>query len=261
MNETRCMNFYSAVIRKLSGSGIPFLIGGACAFGRYTGIFRDTKDLDIFVKAEDCANVLALFSEEGYETELYFSHWIGKIRQDEYFVDVIFSSGNGLCRVDDDWFRYSRPADYMGTPVRLCPPEEMIWQKGFIQERHRYDGADIMHLIRSCAATINWSRLIDRFGAHWRVLFSHLILFGFVYPSERDMIPFSVLQTLSEKIRMENEELRPKDKVCQGTLLSLKEYLFDIQECGYEDARLSPRGFMSQDQIDQVIKVFLKEAC
>jgi hypothetical protein len=38
-------------------------------------------------------------------------------------------------------------------------------------------------------------------------------------------------------------------KVCQGTLLSRAQYLVDIDEWGYEDARLAPRGAMTQDQV------------
>ena len=38
-------------------------------------------------------------------------------------------------------------------------------------------------------------------------------------------------------------------KLCQGTLLSRAQYLVDIDEWGYEDARLHPRGAMTEDQI------------
>ena len=41
--------------------------------------------------------------------------------------------------------------------------------------------------------------LIDRFGAHWRVLLSHLVLFGFIYPSERSRVPARVLEELTER--------------------------------------------------------------
>jgi hypothetical protein len=44
--------------------------------------------------------------------------------------------------VDDLWFAHATPGDVLGIPVRLCPPEEMIWSKAFIMERERYDGAD-----------------------------------------------------------------------------------------------------------------------
>ena len=32
----------------LDAAGIPFLVGGAYAYCQYTGIYRDTKDLDLF---------------------------------------------------------------------------------------------------------------------------------------------------------------------------------------------------------------------
>ena len=38
-------------------------------------------------------------------------------------------------------------------------------------------------------------------------------------------------------------------KVCQGTLLSRAQYLVDIDEWGYEDARLKPRGAMTEEQL------------
>src|SRR3954447_10270967 len=42
--------FYKKVLESLQTSNIEFLVGGAFAFVRYTGIDRDTKDLDLFVR-------------------------------------------------------------------------------------------------------------------------------------------------------------------------------------------------------------------
>jgi hypothetical protein len=53
----------------------------------------------------------------------------------------------------------------------------LIWQKAYVMERERFDGADIVHLLASCAPGIDWKRLMERFGPDWRVLMSHLILF------------------------------------------------------------------------------------
>ena len=47
----------------------------------------------------------------------------------------------------DHWFQESHPAEIYGVPVQLTPPTEMIWSKALLQNRHRYDGADIAHLI------------------------------------------------------------------------------------------------------------------
>ena len=58
---------------------------------------------------------------------------------------MIFSSGNGVATVDDEWFAHAPEGEVLGLPVRLVPAEEMIWSKAFIMERERFDGADIMH--------------------------------------------------------------------------------------------------------------------
>src|SRR5258708_27357323 len=89
---------------------------------------------------------MAILNASGCVSELTFPHWIGKATCAHALVDVIFSSGNGVSLVDDDWFRYSTMGHVFEVPVRLCPPEEVIWSKAFVTERERYDGADIMHV-------------------------------------------------------------------------------------------------------------------
>ena len=41
----------------------------------------------------------------------------------------------------------------------------------------------------------------------------------------------------------------PTDKVCNGTLLSWQEYLIDLSDGGFRDARLAPEGPMTASQI------------
>src|SRR5205809_446266 len=40
-------------IKVLQEAEIPMLVGGAYAYAQYTGIFRDTKDLDLFLRKEE----------------------------------------------------------------------------------------------------------------------------------------------------------------------------------------------------------------
>jgi hypothetical protein len=240
--------FYRRAIRTLREARLPFLIGGAYALAFYTGIVRYTKDLDVFVRPEDARRTLDLLAEVGCRTELTYPHWLGKAYQGADFVDVIFSSGNGVVRVDDAWFMHAPTGEVLGEPVRLCPGEEMIWSKSYILERERYDGADINHLLWALGADLDWPRLLERFGAHWRVLLSHLVLFGFAYPGERTRVPDWVMQDLLRRLE-EEQHTPPERRVCQGTLLSREQYLIDVQEWGYEDARLAPRGPMTAADI------------
>lgn len=241
--------FYQKGLRALNESHVPFLIGGAYAFECYTQIARHTKDLDIFARPQDCTRVLQVLATAGYQTDLTFPHWLGKAFYGENFIDVIFSSGNGVCTVDDEWFAYAIEKPVLEVPARLCPAEEMIWSKAFVEERERYDGADIAHILRARCAQLDWARLLHRFDAHWRVLLSHLVLFGFVYPVERSQIPHWVMQELLGRLQQEFSNTPPAEQVCQGTLLSREQYLIDIMHWGYRDARLFPSGPMTPEDI------------
>ena len=251
----RAREVYKGALEALALAGVPFLLGGAYAFRHYTGIERDTKDLDLFVAPRDTPRLLGVLADFGLDTELTFHHWLGKaVSRDGVVIDVIFGSGNGICRVDADWFRFAVPYTFLGLPVRLIPCEEMIWSKGFILERNRYDGADVAHLLRAQASTLNWPRLLARFGENWRVLLSHLVLFGFIYPGERDKIPADVTVKLLERLASDRSE--PAESVCRGTLLSYGQYAVDISAWGYADARRPPWGKMSQQEIDQWTAAF-----
>jgi hypothetical protein len=124
----------------------------------------------------------------------------------------------------------------------------MIWMKGYIMERERYDGADVAHLLRSCADAIDWSHLLARFGRDWRVLLSHLVLFGFIYPGDRHRVPPATINQLIYRLRM--EQFTPAtEHVCRGTLLSRAQYLTDLRG-GLRDARLDRRAQISKEEIE-----------
>lgn len=240
-------DFYIDALKKLLDTGIPFLVGGAFAFSHYAHVPRDTKDIDIFVKPDDCSRVLDAFAALGYETFVPFPHWLGKIHRGEHFMDIIFSSGNGVARVDDLWFDHAPKVNVLGLIVRLSPVEEMLWSKAFILERERYDGADVAHLLRETGPSLDWPRLLMRFGDHWRVLLSHLILFGFIYPDKRQNIPAWVMEELLRRLGVSRPNLL--NDVCYGTLLSREQYLHDLDRLKYHDGRQEPHGSMTEEQI------------
>ena len=240
---------YRRALEMLNRSAVPYMVGGTYAFQYYAGISRTTKDFDIFVRPRDVQRVLETLTRTGFKTEIAFTHWLAKAHHGDKFIDVIYSSGNGVAEVDDDWFAHAVSEEVLGVPVKLCPPEEMIWSKAFIMERERYDGADVAHLFRHCSGLLNWERLLSRFNGHWRVLLSHFVLFGFVYPGERALIPAAVMKDLMNRLMAELEVPTRDSKVCQGTLLSRGQYLVDTDEWGYEDARMTPRGSMTDEQI------------
>ncbi len=240
-------DFYIDALKKLQATGIPFLVGGAFAFSHYAHVPRDTKDIDVFVKQEDCPRVLEAFRRMGYSTEMPFPHWLGKIHAGEHFMDIIFNSGNGIARVDDLWFDHAPRTNVLGVIVRLSPVEEMIWSKAFIQERERFDGADIMHILRARAEQLDWARVMERYADRWQLLFTYLAFFTFVYPGEAHRLPARVLDELTARFTA-LRTAPAEDRVCRGTLVSRAQYLIDIGQYGYADARLAPRGGMSAEE-------------
>src|SRR6266568_4318896 len=215
-------DFYCHTLTIFERAGLEALVGGAYAFGRYTGIERHTKDLDIFVRPRDFTKTLKALKQAGYATDIPFPHWLGKAHCGEYFVDVIHSSGNGVAVVDDEWFEHAPRDAIFDLPVSLCPREEMIWSKAFIQERERFDGADVA-----------------------------LVLIGFIYPSQRHRLPDWVMHELMRRLDLETSSpiSETSERICRGTLLSRQQYLIDTERWGQRDARSLPDNPMSDTDI------------
>jgi len=248
--EPLTADFYRQVLRALNGAQIPFLVGGAFAHACYTGIRRATKDLDLFIRREDYERIAQLMQAHGWRTEMPYPHWLAKVHCGADFIDLIYNSGNGLTPVDDRWFQGNCSAEVLGVPVRIANAEDGLLSKAFIMERERYDGGDIAHLLQVNAERLDWPALLERFGAHWRVLLAHLTLFGFIYPGERHRIPAWVMDRLTRLLADESARPPAQDPhVCAGTLLSREQYLHDVNRLGYVDGRLTPASTMTREDI------------
>ncbi|MGE5612563.1 MAG: nucleotidyltransferase family protein [Bacillota bacterium] len=241
--------FYLDALAALDRSQVPYLVGGGYAMTAYTGITRQTKDLDLFVRAGDSRRALDVLGAAGYRTEVTWSHFLVKALYKQAFVDILHNSGNGLSPVDDQWFAHAVEADVLGRRVLLCPAEEILWTKAFVQDRDRFDGADVAHLILARGEQFDWQRLIRRFQSHERVLLAHLLLYTYIYPSERRNVPGWVMEQLMGRMA---EEPASAERVCMGTFLSQKQFLFDVNEWGYADARLQPRGPLTPAEIAEL---------
>jgi hypothetical protein len=213
------------------------MVGGAYAMRVHAGLWRDTKDLDLFLRKDRVDRALQLLAGAGFRTEMTDALWIAKAFMGPYFVDLIFSSGNGLASVDDTWLQRAPQSTVLGREALIIPVEEMIWQKAYIQERERFDGADIHHLLRSRGDQIDWDHLLRRIGDHWALLLGHLVAFRFSFPSDKDQVPGWVMRELTARLARAEDQPAALDRVCRGTLLSRQQYLEDVNERGYKDAR------------------------
>src|SRR3982074_2706188 len=148
--------FYVDSMDLMRDGGVPFLVGGAYAWALYTGIERHTKDFDVFIRRDDFPKARRVFEDAGYQSDLTFPHWIGKAFKGDDFIDLIYSAGNGIATVDDLWFEHAVPGRVLDMDVKLIPAEEMIWSKGLIMERERFDGGDVAHLLLSVGDKLDW---------------------------------------------------------------------------------------------------------
>src|SRR5438477_8283940 len=189
-------DFHLSSVAALQNANVPFLIGGAFVVEVYAGVSRRTKDFDLYIRPRHVDAALGALVRAGYETEVTSPHWLAKARRRRDYVDLIFRAGNGLCEVDDSWFERAHDDQSLGLHMKFCAPEEMIWMKAFIMERERFDGADIAHILVSCADKLDWQHLIQRFDPDFRVLLSHLVLFGYIYPTGQDLIRKTVMEDL-----------------------------------------------------------------
>jgi hypothetical protein len=151
--------------------------------------------------------------------------------------------------VDDQWFQHATEQSVLGMTVMVAPAEESLFSKAFVMERERFDGADVAHIILAYGDRLDWRRLLDRFGTHWRVLLAHLVLFGFIYPSARSRVPSSVMRELLERLGPELEAPDADDPVCYGTLLSWSQYLGDVFGGSFRDARIRPYGSLTAEEV------------
>lgn len=227
-------NFYQEALGMLNDTGASYMLGGAFAFFEYTGIFRDTKDLDVFCKASEYPKIMKFFSEKGYRTELTDARWLAKIFKDDYYIDIIFDTVNNICRVDDSWYKHAVQAEFKGLKVQLIAPEELIWAKIYVQNRERFDGADINHIILIKGKDLDWQRLMFHMDQHWHLLLAQLLIFQFVYPADfHDIIPRWLFDDLMMRAHEQYDLPSSVERVCRGPIIDQTQYSIDIKEWNY----------------------------
>lgn len=229
------VQFYVDSLKLLQEHGFPFLLSGTYALSCYTGIARPTKDLDIFCKPSDAPKILSFFKNQGYEITIEDERWIGKVWKGPYFFDVIYNISTASIPITDDWFREVYEVEVYGTQVRITPPTEFILSKLFLQDRYRYDGADVAHVILKKHDEIDWRRLLSQMELYWEVLLIHILNFRFIYPTERECIPRWLFDELMERIHAQAQMPAAEMRICRGRLFSPRDYITDIVEWGFAD--------------------------
>jgi hypothetical protein len=244
---------YRLALETLNAAGVPYVVAGAYAIYEHTGIYRQTKDLDLFFEPKDVLTAAYALREVGFEPHLEQTHWLAKAYKDGMMIDLIYGMGNGVSFIDGGWHEHAHQGTLAGAPVRIAPVEELIWHRLFIHERHRQDMSDILHLILTQGDALDWDRLVKRTGPHWPLLLAQLHLFHYVYPGFRSRVPRAVLETLLDRARQEIGRDEPEEALTNGPLISRFSFAIDVQEWGFHDTRTERiRRAMNSDPVRKI---------
>ena len=227
-------SLFREVLRLLTEKRVPFAVSGAFALRQHTGIFRDTKDLDLFLTAENAPRALSYLEQNGFHTELCDPVWLMKAHRDEFFVDLITGMSNAAIVVDDSWILRAHPAMVYGVETRVLAPEELIASKLFVTRRERFDGADIVHVIYGMQGKLDWDRILEIAGEHWEMLLWALILFRYVYPAKTDYVPKAVWEDLLGRFQKLISQPDPNARF-RGSLVDENMFAIDLREWGLEN--------------------------
>lgn len=222
------------VLRHMNRAQIPYVVSGAFALQQHTGIWRNTKDLDLFLPPDVVPQALRHLEEEGFATEIRDPVWLAKAHRNGFFVDLITGMSNGIITVDRSWIERGSPAEVLGVQSRVLAPEELIASKLFVNFRERFDGADVVHIIFGTRGRLDWDRLRQLLGEHWEILLWELVLFHYVYPAKADYIPRAIWDDLLGRLRRDLDRPR-KDAPFRGSLLDDKMFAIDVNEWGMEN--------------------------
>ena len=222
---------YRDALQALLNSGPPFVVGGAFAIHRHTGIWRATKDIDFFLRPADVPQAHRVLESAGFDTWVEDPVWLAKASRGEHFVDLITGVGNASLTIDQSWIDGGVPESVLGVQCRVLGPEECLASKAFVAFRERFDGADVVHLIRACGPTLNWNRILELMGSHWELLYWSLILFAYVYPAHPDRVPEWVWEDLTRRF---TEVRRNPDRNApfRGSLVDPRMFAIDVDDWG-----------------------------
>jgi hypothetical protein len=121
----------------------------------YTAMWRNTKDMDLWVLPEDRESMIEATREAGlhdlYDEKPYDRRWIYRSTRDGIIVDIIWKLAN--------------------------------------MQRERCAWTDIINMLYATGAGFDWNRLIGRLVDEERLLSSVLLLFSWIAPGRARKLP------------------------------------------------------------------------
>jgi Nucleotidyl transferase of unknown function (DUF2204) len=228
-------SMFRTTLMVLNRCRVPYVVSGAFALQVHTGIWRTTKDLDLFLTPDDIPAALRCLTRQGFRCQVKDPVWLHKAHRNGFFIDLITGMSNAVITVDRSWIENSRPAMVLDVRARVLAAEELLASKLFVVRRERFDGADIAHIIFASRGNLNWERVLALVGEHWEILLFALVLYRYVYPAHSQYVPGWVWQRLLVRFSNELTNRNPSAKF-RGSLVDDKMFAIDVAEWGMENA-------------------------
>ena len=76
---------YTRALEALRRDGPPFVVSGLYALHQHTGIYRETKDLDVMLQPSDIVAAAEALKRAGFTLALHAAHWLAKRRDFVFF--------------------------------------------------------------------------------------------------------------------------------------------------------------------------------
>jgi len=210
-------DIYRRSIHALRDQEIEFLLGGGFARAGFTGRWRDTKDIDFYVRPRDRERAQHALVKAGfadyYQKLPYDRAWIYRSYKRDVIVDVIWAMANQRAQVDEIWFRNAPEFTIRGERLFLVPPEELLWCKLYIIQRDRCDWTDIFNLVHEHGPQMDWEHLIRRVEEDVPILQALLKVYSWLCPKEVKELPASLWPRLAAAQKAMGSRMPSQDRV------------------------------------------------
>lgn len=186
-------SIYLPVLEAAQREQVPFAIGGGIAMSYYSGMWRDTKDVDLYVTHADVATLRQILEDQGFEDYYgrapYDRRWIYRGFRGGYIVDLIWQLANYRAEVEPYWLRQAELVEMHGSQVGMLPAEELIFAKLYVMQRERCDWPDLLNILWARGRGLDWPRMMEMVGEDWALVGGLLSVFGWLCPAEARELP------------------------------------------------------------------------
>jgi hypothetical protein len=180
-------------VAALRQRGVRFAVGGGLAFSAWSGRWRNTKDVDLFLPPADhpaAVEALASVGFVDYFDQLpYDRKWIFRGYKDGLILDLIWQMANYRTAVEPDWVVRGQAIELWGDPIQALAVEELVWTKLYILQRERCDWPDLLNLLHTCGETMDWPYLLSNVGEDARLLAGLLSVYAWLHPEGAALLP------------------------------------------------------------------------